>query len=92
MMAYAIGYDWSVRSMGKAIDAIYDAMLELEKDGSKLLDKNFTSNIFSKIDTDEDGNEGPDVDLLDKRRQNEKQTIKIRSRHSNPGNIKVDLI
>ena len=61
--------------MGKAIDAIYDAMLELEKDGSKLLDENFMSNIFSKIDTDEDGNEGPDVDLLDKRRQNEKQTI-----------------
>ena len=34
-----LGYDWSSRSMGLAIDALEEAMIELEKDGSKLLDQ-----------------------------------------------------
>ena len=31
------GYDWSARSMGKAIDALEDAMVKIEEDGSKFL-------------------------------------------------------
>jgi hypothetical protein len=54
-----IGYDWSARSMGKAIDALHDAMVEIEKDGSKLLDEDFMDSIFSEIYEDEDGNKVP---------------------------------
>ena len=35
--------------MGKAIDALHDTMVEIKKDGSKLLDIDFMGNIFSKI-------------------------------------------
>ena len=45
----AMGYDWSSRSMGLAIDALETAMIELEKDGSKLLSEDFMCSIFSKI-------------------------------------------
>ena len=37
---------WSVRSMGKAIDALHDAMIEIIADGSKFLDEDFMNNIF----------------------------------------------
>lgn len=39
----AMGYDWSARSMGKAIDALHDAMVVLKKDGSKILEEDFMS-------------------------------------------------
>ena len=45
----ATGYDWSARSMGLAIDALEEAMIELEKDGSKLLSEDFMCSIFSKM-------------------------------------------
>ena len=55
----AMGYDWSTRSMGKAIDALHDAMVEIEEDGSKFLDEEFMNDIFSKISEDADGNSAP---------------------------------
>ena len=61
----AQGYDWSARSMGKAIDAIYDAMLEVEQDGRRFLDEDFMKGIFSRIYEDSDGNEGPLPPLRD---------------------------
>ena len=72
----AIGYDWSSRSMGKAIDALYDSMVEIETDPSKFLDENFMNAIFDKIYTDTDGNEGPLEPLVDamKYQFEEKQT------------------
>ena len=50
----AQGYDWSARSMGKAIDAIYDAMLEveLEQDRRRFLDGDFMKGIFPRIHED----------------------------------------
>ena len=38
--------------MGKAIDALHDAMVEIKRDGSKLLNIDFMGNIFSKIYND----------------------------------------
>jgi hypothetical protein len=61
----SVGYDWSTRSMGKAIDALHEAMVEIEKDGSKFLDEVFMNHIFSKIYTDEDGNDVPLEPLVD---------------------------
>jgi len=55
----AVGYDWSSRSMGKAIDAIHDIMVTIENDGSMFMDENFMNSIFNNIYTDEDGNDGP---------------------------------
>ena len=50
------GYDWSTRSMGKAVDALYDAMNSIKHDGSLYLNENFMNSIFDKIYTDENGN------------------------------------
>ena len=38
--------------MGKAIDALYNAMLTIKADGSKFLDIDFMSSIFSKVYND----------------------------------------
>lgn len=46
------GYDWSIFLMGKAIDALYDAMVQLSNDGSLFLDEHFMFNIFSCIYND----------------------------------------
>jgi hypothetical protein len=43
-----LDYDWSVRSMGKAIDALHDAMVQIKADGSKFLNKDFINHIFLK--------------------------------------------
>ena len=43
------GYDWSVRSMGKAIDALEVAMVAIKDDGSNFLDIDFMEGIFSNI-------------------------------------------
>ena len=61
----ALGYDWSSRSMGKAIDALHDALVEIEKDGSKFLDEDFMNEIFSKIYTNKDGQGVPLEPLVD---------------------------
>ena len=45
--------------MGLPINALYEAMVEIEKYGSKFLDEDFVNEIFSKIYTDENGNDGP---------------------------------
>ena len=75
----SVGYDWSARSMGKAIDALDEAMAEVEKDGSKFLDEDFMNNIFAKIYTDEEGNDVPLEPLVDAMRYQfeEKQTPRI---------------
>ena len=43
-----VGYDWSAQSMGKATDALHDAMVEIETDSSKLLDETFMNTFLSK--------------------------------------------
>ena len=59
------GYDWSARSMGKAIDALHDAMVVIESDGSMFLNENFMNSIFSQIHKKEDGTLGPLPPLVD---------------------------
>ena len=59
------GYDWSARSMGKAIDAMYDAMMAIEEDGKLFLDETFMSGIFDNIYIDADGNTCPLPPLQD---------------------------
>ena len=54
-----VGFDWSARSMGKAIDALHDAMMEIEKDGSLFLSEEFMDGIFSAIHENDDGILGP---------------------------------
>ena len=53
------GYDWSPRSMGKAVDAPEEAMMAIEEDGSKFLNEEFLDAIFSEIYVDEDRNIAP---------------------------------
>ena len=55
----ALGYDWSARSMGKAIDALHDALVKIEDNGELFLDEQFMTDIFSKIDEDEQGKRQP---------------------------------
>jgi hypothetical protein len=50
------GYNWSTRSMGKVIDAFYEAMDNIESDGSLILNEQFMNFIFDEIYEDEDGN------------------------------------
>ena len=38
----AVGYDWSARSMGKAIDALQDALVELAEDDRNFFDEELT--------------------------------------------------
>ena len=42
-------HDWSIKSIGRAGDCLYDAMLELEKDGWNILDEQFIFNIFKPL-------------------------------------------
>ncbi len=44
-----LGYDWSTRSMGKAIDALYSDMVEIKSNAAKFLDKDFMKGILSRI-------------------------------------------
>ena len=53
------GYDCSTHSMGKVIDALHDAMIKIEEDGSLFLDEEFMNGIFHSIHTDDDGNSVP---------------------------------
>ena len=54
-----VGYDWSTRSMGKAIDALHDALLEIESNGNLYLDEDFMNSIFNKIYTNDNNNSIP---------------------------------
>ena len=49
------GYDWSSRSMGKAINALYDAIILIEQDGGLFLNETLMNGIFNKIHTDDSG-------------------------------------
>ncbi len=49
------GYDWSSRSMGKAINALYDALILIEQDGGLFLNESFMNGIFNKIHADNRG-------------------------------------
>ena len=53
------GYDWSARSMGKAIDSLERAMVQIKNDGGLYLDKSFMDAIFDDIYVDDDGNAAP---------------------------------
>ncbi len=41
--------------MGKAIDALYDALILIEQDGGLFLNETFINGIFNKIHTDDSG-------------------------------------
>ena len=45
--------------MGKAIDALFDAMLAIEEDGKLFLDEAFMNSVFDKIYHDEHGDPAP---------------------------------
>ena len=49
---HVAGYDWSARSMDKAIDALHDGLVEFEKEGKKILDETFMNSLFEKIHVD----------------------------------------
>ena len=53
------GYDWSTHSLGKAIDALYNASVQIEQDGTLYLNEKFMNDIFNEIYTDQDGNDIP---------------------------------
>ena len=42
------GYDWSTRSMGKAVDAVHDAMMRIEEDGCLFLNEEFMNGILTE--------------------------------------------
>ena len=46
----ALRYDWSPLSMGKAIDAIKNAIIKIQSDGSKIMEEGFMGSILEKID------------------------------------------
>ena len=48
-----------MHSMGKAIDALYNASVQIEQDGKLYLDEKFMNEIFNEIYTDQDGNDVP---------------------------------
>jgi hypothetical protein len=41
--------NWSERSMGRAVDLMYNAFVEVESDGELMLDEDFMMNIFSPL-------------------------------------------
>ena len=41
--------NWSERSMGRAVDLMYNAFVQVESDGEKMLDEDFIMNIFSPL-------------------------------------------
>ncbi len=41
--------NWSERSMGRAVDQMYNAFVQVESDGEKMLDEDFIMNIFSPL-------------------------------------------
>ena len=45
----ANGFNWSARSMGKAIDALHDALVKIAKNGNLFLNEEFMNKIFLKL-------------------------------------------
>ena len=41
--------NWLERSMGRAVDLMYNAFVQVESDGEKMLDEDFIMNIFSLL-------------------------------------------
>jgi hypothetical protein len=77
-------YDWSTFSMGKAIDALHEAMMKLEEDGSLFLDEEFIKGKFDSILTDDDGNHVPLPPLV------EAMEYQYKRKHTNAiGSLKV---
>ena len=52
-------YDWSSHSMGKAINALHDALVKIMMDGKLYLDESFMNSIFSMIHINDRGGVGP---------------------------------
>jgi hypothetical protein len=52
------GFDWSARSMDKAIDALEAAMIVIEADVSLYLNEEWMRKIFSNIYIDDYGSTG----------------------------------
>ena len=48
----AQGYDWSVLSMGKEIDALEEAMVKIEDDGALFLYEAFMSDFSNIMESD----------------------------------------
>ena len=73
------GFDWSSCSMGKAIDALYDACVELQQNGDLYLDEDFMNGMFDKIYIDSVGNPAPLPPLQEtmKYQYEEKQTVAV---------------
>ena len=40
---------WGERSMGKALDLLHDAMLQIQANGLKMLDEDFVMNMFCPL-------------------------------------------
>ena len=55
---YACGYDWSARSMGKAIDVLHDCMVAIENNCKKFLDEDFMNNLFYNTHMKDNGKPG----------------------------------
>ena len=43
-------HDWSMKKMGTAIDRLHDALVELEEDGTKIVNEEFMMNIFTPLE------------------------------------------
>ena len=74
-----MGFDWSSHSMGKAIDALYNACVELQQNGDLYLDEDFMNAIFDKIYVDSEGNPAPLPPLQEamKYQYEEKQAVAV---------------
>ena len=42
-------YDWSMKKMSTAIDRLHDALVEIEEDGTKILEEKFMLSIFKPL-------------------------------------------
>ena len=73
------GFNWSSRSMGKTLDALHSACIELQQNGDLFLTKDFMNAIFDNIYEDSEGNPAPLPPLQEamKYQYEEKQTVVI---------------
>ncbi len=73
------GFDWSYHSMGKAIDALLSACVELKQEGELFLDEDFMNAIFDNNYIDSKGNPAPLPTLQKsmKYQYEQKQTVAV---------------
>ena len=57
------GYDWSSCSMGKANDALHNALVKIKMNGKLFLDESFMNSVLSKINPSKEGEMRP-IDAL----------------------------